>query len=137
VAYPPGTDDLLRFNGAAPRDPRVEAWLTMADPLRFVARQWFERMRACGPDVLELFHDGCPVACVADAPFAYVNVFARYASVGFYQGASLPDPAGLLEGNGKRMRHVKVRPGDAMDVDALDDLIEAAYTDIRGRLALA
>ena len=137
MGRPPDTDELLRFNGATPRDPRVEAWLTMADPLRFVVRQWFERMRACGPDVLELFHDGCPVACVADAPFSYVNVFARYASVGFYQGASLPDPAGLLEGNGKRMRHVKLRPGGAMDVDALGSLVDAAYIDIRQRLGLA
>jgi hypothetical protein len=136
VGYPPGTDDLLTFNGASRRDPRVEAWLSVADPLRFLARQWFERMRACGPDVLELFHDGGPVACVAEAPFAYVNVFARHASVGFYQGASLRDPLGLLEGSGKRMRHVKLRPGHATDVDALGDLIDAAYIDIRRRLGL-
>jgi hypothetical protein len=94
-------------------------------------------MRGCGPDVLELFHDGCPVACVEDAPFAYVNAFTAHASVGFYHGASLPDPAGLLEGSGKHMRHVKLRPGDDIDVDALGALIDAAYHHIRQRLGLA
>jgi hypothetical protein len=91
-------------------------------------------MRRCGPDVRELLHDGCPVACVGDAPFGYVNAFKAHASVGFYYGAMLADPASLLEGAGKRMRHVKLRLGKELDVDALRDLIEAAYHDIRRRL---
>jgi len=137
VGYATDTDDLLRFAGAGESDARVEAWFSAADPLRFIAREWFERMRGCGPDVLELFHDGCPVACVEDAPFAYVNAFTAHASVGFYRGAFVPDPAALLQGNGKRMRHVKLRPGDDIDVDALGALIDAAYHDIRQRLGLA
>jgi hypothetical protein len=129
-------DGLLRFNGAIPSDPRVEDWFSVADPLRLIARAWFERMRGCGADVLELFHDGCPVACVEDAPFGYVNAFSAHASVGFYHGATLPDPAGLLQGAGKRMRHVKLLPGKELDVDALTGLIEDAYHDIRKRLSL-
>jgi hypothetical protein len=131
-------DDLLRFNGTVRRDPRIEAWFSgFADPLRLMTREWFERMRGCGADVRELLHDGCPVACVADAPFAYVNAFKAHASVGFFRGAMLADPAGLLEGGGKRMRHVKLRPGKQLDAVALGDLIEAAYRDIRRRLGLA
>ena len=68
-------------------------------------------MRACGDDVRELIHDGCPVACVEDAPFAYVNSFKSHVNVGFFNGASLDDPARLSEGSGKRMRHVKLKPG--------------------------
>ena len=128
--------DLLRFNGAVRRDPRIEAWFSdFADPLRSTARTWFERMRGCGADVRELLHDGCPVACVAGAPFGYVNAFKAHANVGFFYGAMLADPAGLLEGDGKRMRHVKLRPGQAPDVAALGDLVAAAYKDIRQRLA--
>lgn len=131
-------DDLLRFSGALPRDPRIEAWFSdFADPLRLTARAWFARMRGCGPDVRELLHDGCPVACVGDAPFGYVNAFKAHASVGFFHGAALADPAGLLEGAGKRMRHVKLRPGRALDADALGALIDAAYRDIRRLLSLA
>ena len=79
-------------------------------------------------------HDGCPVACVKDAPFGYVDTFKNHVNVGFFQGAVLADPAGLLEGSGKRMRHVKLQPGPELEAAALRDLIEAAYLDIRARL---
>jgi len=92
-------------------------------------------MRECGDDVLELMHDGCPVVCVEDAPFAYVNAFKAHVNVGFFVGAALDDPAGLLEGAGKRMRHVKVRPGANLNAAALSALIDAAYADIKRRLA--
>ena len=130
-------NDLLRFPSAVRRDPKIDAWFAdVADPFRLMTRTWFERMRGCGADVRELLHDGCPVACVGDAPFAYVNAFKAHASVGFYCGALLPDPAGLLEGDGKRMRHVKLRLGKGLDGEALNDLIVAAYQDIRRRLDL-
>lgn len=127
-------DDLFRLSGAVRRDPRVEAWFALTDPLRLIAREWFERMRACGPDVRELLHDGCPMACVEDAPFAYVNAFKAHASVGFFHGATLADPAHVLEGEGRCMRHVKLRPGKALNEAALRDLIDAAYRDIGQRL---
>ena len=100
-----------------------------------MAQRWFERMRECGDDVRELMHDGCPVACVEDAPFGYVNSFKSHVNVGFFNGASLDDPAGLLQGSGKRMRHVKLNPHDAFDAKALGALIDAAYADIKARLA--
>ncbi len=129
-------EDFLRLSGAVRRDPAIAAWFAdTANPLRQMTRLWFEQMRACGADVRELFHDGCPVACVGDAPFAYVNAFKAHANVGFFHGASLADPAGLLAGAGKRMRHVKLRPVDDLDADALSELIAAAYEDIRWRLA--
>lgn len=128
-------NDLLRFPSAVRRDPRIEGWFSdVTDPLRLMARPWFERMRDCGADVRELLHDGCPVACVEDAPFGYVNAFKAHANVGFFHGAMLADPSGLLQGVGKRMRHVKLRPGHALDVGALNGLIAGAYEDIRRRL---
>jgi hypothetical protein len=99
-----------------------------------IARQWFGRMRACGADVRELMHDGCPVACVAGAAFGYVNVFKAHVNVGFFFGTELDDPAGLLEGSGRRMRHVKLRPGTDFHFAALNALIDAAYADIKWRL---
>jgi hypothetical protein len=128
-------DDLLRFPSAVRRDPKIEAWFSdFADPFRLMTQPWFERMRACGADVRELLHDGCPVDCVVDAAFGYVNAFTSHASVGFFHGATLADPAGLLEGEGKRMRHVKLRPGWELDDKALGDLIASAYDDVRRRL---
>jgi len=127
-------DDFLRYDGTVKRDPRIEAWFDVLDPHRLMVREWFERMRTCGADVRELFHDGCPIACVGDAPFGYVGAFKAHANVGFYHGADLADPVGLLEGQGKHMRHVKLRPGKALDEEALRDLIAAAYGDIQKRL---
>ena len=127
---------ILRFSGAMKRDPAIDTWLRgLRDELRPIAEKWFARMRQCGADVCELMHDGCPVACVEDVPFGYVNVFKYHVNVGFFQGAALDDPAGLLEGTGKRMRHVKLKPGREPDLAALGDLIGAAYSDIRTRLA--
>lgn len=127
--------DLLRFNGAVERDPAIDTWMK-AHPgeLGAIAHRWFEVMRKCGDEVRELLHDGCPVACLGDAPFGYVNVFTDHVNVGFFHGAALPDPHRLLQGAGKFMRHVKLRPGIAMDAASLRGLIETAYSDIKARV---
>ena len=127
--------ELLRFNGAVERDPAIDAWMKEhPGELGAIAHQWFEVMRKCGDEVQELLHDGCPVACLGDAPFGYVNVFRAHVNVGFFLGAELEDPAGLLEGSGRRMRHVKVRPGADLNCKGLSALIDAAYADIKSRL---
>jgi hypothetical protein len=127
---------LFRVPGGVRRDPAVERWFAYDDlqPLRAIARHWFTLMRHCGDDVCELLHDGCPVACVGDAPFGYVNAFTGHVNVGFFQGAQLDDPAGMLLGSGKRMRHVKLKPGAAVDAEGFHSLILAAYADIKRRL---
>jgi hypothetical protein len=129
---------LFRLPSAVPRDPEVDAWFATSDhELRRLALPWFERMRGCGADVRELMHDGYPTACVGDAAFAYVGAFSAHVNVGLFHGATLPDPAGLLEGSGKRMRHVKLRWGRPVDEAALAALIAAAYRDIQARLGAA
>jgi hypothetical protein len=126
---------MLWFEGAVERDPAIDLWLTEQAPeLGAIANEWFLQMRHCGDDVRELMHDGCPVACVGDAPFGYVNVFKAHVDVGFFYGAELDDPQGLLEGSGRRMRHVKVKPGGDSNAAALSVLITAAYADIKSRL---
>lgn len=126
---------VMRFPEAVAREPAIDAWLDRQPAeFRSLAREWFEQMRACGDDVRELMHDGCPTACVHDAAFGYVNVFTAHMNVGLFNGAILKDPAGLLEGNGKFMRHVKVRPRSEPDPSALIALIAAAYADMKARL---
>jgi len=125
--------ELLRFDGAVERDPAIFAWMKgLTGELGDIARRWFEVMRGCGDEVREVFHDGCPNACLGDVPFGYVNVFSSHVNVGFFYGAALADPAGLLEGSGKRMRHVKLRVG--VDDSAVRGLIEAAYADVKERV---
>ena len=126
---------LLRFNGAVQRAPAIETWMKEhSGELGAIAQRWFAAMRECGDEVRELLHDGCPVACLGDAPFGYVNVFAAHVNVGFFHGAALPDPSRLLQGSGKFMRHVKLTPGTAANAAALSKLIEEAYGDIKTRV---
>ncbi len=127
--------DLLRFSGACERDPAIDTWMKEhAGELGAIAQRWFQAMRECGDEVLELLHDGCPTACLGDAPFGYVNVFTSHVNVGFFHGATLPDPAHLLQGAGKFMRHVKLKPETRTNAAALGRLIEAAYSDIKERV---
>jgi len=126
---------ILRFPGAVKRDPAVDAWMKEhSGELGAIARHWFDVMRERGDDVRELLHDGHPTACVADAAFAYVNAFTSHVNVGFFRGAELADPARLLEGAGKYMRHVKLRPDRDVDAAALVKLVDAAYTNMKRRL---
>jgi hypothetical protein len=130
-----GMVDIFRVSGTVKREPAVDLWLTGGSvELQSIAQEWFVRMRRCGDDVREAMHDGCPVACVEDAPFGYVNSFNSHVNVGFFYGALLEDPAGLLEGSGKRMRHVKLKPGRNLNAAALSGLVDAAYRDIKARL---
>ncbi|MGH2469926.1 MAG: DUF1801 domain-containing protein, partial [Chloroflexota bacterium] len=129
-------EELIRYGGVSQHQAAIDVWLSQRDPvLRGIAREWFMRMRQCGDDVYEALHDRYPrraqpqpsvggaIACVQNAPFAYVNVFHAHVNIGFYQGASLDDPAGLLEGSGRFMRHVKLRPGNEVNATALQALI--------------
>ena len=127
-------DRLFEFPTAVKRDPEVDAWFdARPGELGTIARHWFDVMRRCGEDVRELLHDYHPTACVGEIAFGCVNVFTEHVNVGFFQGTELPDPNGLLEGTGKFMRHVKLRPRYKIDDDALEKLIETAYQEVKER----
>ncbi len=128
-------NQLFRLSGTVRRDPAIDVWMKeQSCELGANARHWFDVMRERGDDVRELLHDGHPTACVADAAFAYVNAFTAHVNVGFFRGAELADPAQLLEGTGKYMRHVKLRPESDVDAEALIDLVDAAYVDMKRRV---
>ena len=129
---------LLRFPSSVKRDSAIDVWMNEhSGELGAIAQHWFGVMRDCGDDVRELLHDGHPIACVSDAAFAYVNAFSAHVNIGFFRGAELSDPNDLLEGTGKFMRHVKLRPEGGVDTAALLKLIHTAYTDMKGRLKAA
>jgi hypothetical protein len=126
---------LLRYTGKDIQPIDFDAWLRQKpEQLRPIALKWFESIKNCGPEVQDIFHDNYPIGCVEDAPFAYVNAYTSHVNVGFFYGADLPDQFGLLEGTGKRMRHIKLRPGTEHNDKAILTLIAAAYKDIVHRL---
>jgi hypothetical protein len=129
------TTRLLRFSGSVRRDPAIETWMKgQKGELGEIARHWFGAMRNGGDQVQELIHDGHPTACVGGAAFGYVNAFKAHVNVGFFRGAEIADPEGLLEGDGKFMRHVKLRPCVDFNATALMKLVESAYTDMKERV---
>ncbi len=128
-------EKLLLYTGKDIQDLTMNSWLRGKAPeLRPIATKWFDEIKNCGNDVQDIFHDGYPIGCVNNAPFAYVNAFSAHVNVGFFYGVDLFDKDGMLEGNGKRMRHIKIKPELKYDDAEIIGLIEAAYIDIKKRL---
>jgi len=122
---------VFMLKDTAVQHPAVANWFEAhPGPLGELATHWLGIMRQCGSDVTEVLHDGQPTVCVGGAAFAYVAAYMSHVNVGFFAGATLPDPAGLLQGSGRFMRHVKLRPGESVDESALAALIAAAYEDV-------
>ena len=61
--------------------------------------------------------------------YAYVMPHSEWVNLGFFQGASLSDPHGLLEGNGAKLRHVKIRSTADADRPEIRELIAAAVAE--------
>jgi hypothetical protein len=68
--------------------------------------------------------NGCWVG--GDGPVAYVYSAPDYVQFGFFRGSSLKDPGGLLEGNGKYVRHTKVRAPSGIDERSFAALLRQA-----------
>ncbi len=128
-------DKILRFSGKDLEDMTFAEWLeSKPTDLGQIAKKWFLEMQNCGHDVESIIHDGYPIACYDQAPFAYVNAFTHHVNIGFFYGAELQDPYRMLEGSGKRMRHIKVKPGAWTNEEGIRSMIKAAYVDIKIRL---
>ncbi len=126
---------LLRYTGNDLQDIAFSDWLSQKpEELRPIAEKWFTYIKNSGAEAEDIFHDNYPIVCVDSAPFAYVNAFTKHVNLGFFYGAYLPDPAELLEGTGKHMRHIKLRPGATHNEKEVLMLIELAYADILQRL---
>lgn len=126
---------LLRYTGNDLQDIQFSDWLSQKpDELQPIAQKWFSAIKRSGSEAQDIFHDNYPIVCVDQAPFAYVNAFTKHVNLGFFYGAYLPDPSGLLEGTGKHMRHIKLRPDTAIDEKEVLNLIALAYADILQRL---
>jgi hypothetical protein len=61
--------------------------------------------------------------------FCYIGLYKNHVNLGFYYGTSLPDPAGLLTGTGKNLRHIKIRSTDDLANPAITTLLKAALSE--------
>lgn len=129
-------EPILRFTGKDLQDITFDEWLaSKPKELGEMATKWFNIMKTIGPEVQPIFHDNYPIVCIDEAPFAYVNVFSQHLNVGFFYGNELFDETEILQGTGKKMRHVKIRPGENVDEKAIFQLIEDAYHDMINRIS--
>jgi hypothetical protein len=90
-------------------------------------------VRSAAPKAIESIKWGQPVY-EHNGPFAYMKAFASSVNFGFWRGAELPDPNGMLTGGGDRMRHLKLLGTSDVNPKALADLVRAAVklNDLRG-----
>lgn len=63
-------------------------------------------------------------------PFAYVRASKKHVTVGFWRGVELSDPAGTLEGDGARMKHLKLYEGQPLPDALAPWLREAAALNV-------
>jgi hypothetical protein len=68
--------------------------------------------------------------------FCYIGAHGEHVNLGFYRGAELPDPEGLMEGTGKKLRHVKVRELAGVEQPSLRRLIESSLQERKDALGL-
>jgi hypothetical protein len=102
------------------------------EPLKAITLRLRELILDVDPDTTEQPRPGDNALSYGVGPqkmkegYAYIAPQRGYVNLGFYQGASLPDPAGLLEGTGKSLRHVKIGSLEDTERPEVRDLINAA-----------
>lgn len=108
-----------------------------AEPMRPIATALRETVLDVHPDAVEVVRLGDRAATFGIGPkkmsegHTYVLPYSKHVNLGFYNGALLLDPSGVLEGTGKKLRHVKVRSvADSAD-PVLRALVEAALAERR------
>lgn len=106
-----------------------------AGPMQPIARRLREVVVDIDPTAVEVVRLGDRAATYGLGPkkmsegYVYVPPHDNWVNLGFYKGADLPDPKGLLEGTGAKMRHVKVRSAEDAERPGLRALIEEALAE--------
>lgn len=109
------------------RHADVDAYIAdQPEPLADLLRELRRIIREEAPGAVESIKWGHP-NWETDGNVCYLSAFTEHVNLGFFRGAHLGDPAGLLEGTGKDLRHVKVRPGERLPEDGLRSLLREAF----------
>lgn len=111
-----------------------------ADELAQIARRLRDVVLDVDPQAVEVVRLGDNAASYGVGPkkmseaYCYIMPQKNWVNLGFYAGADLPDPEGLLEGTGKRLRHIKVKSLTGAEQTAVRALIAAALAERRAAL---
>lgn len=129
-------------------EARLERFIDRYDPrVAGVARQAVAALRRRLPGANLLVYDNYNALAIgfasghtASSIVLSVALYPRWASLFFAQGAALPDPQGLLEGSGNRMRHIVLdearHPGEPSVAALIDAAVERSGCDFAGKGAV-
>ena len=124
----------IRYSGAVRRDPAIDAYARSVDaPLAVTISRLVSLVRSSVPGHDEVLFRGAPSFCIQGEPFCYLVGYPKHLKLGFCDGTALSDPAGLLRGKGKSMRHVRLAPGEPFPAAALVDLVGQSARRVRAR----
>ena len=125
-----------RYRNTLRHDPAIDAYVrSVKGELGEIVARLVALVRSSASGHDELRVHGAPQFCIEGDPFCYVVGYAKHVNLGFCDGAHLPDPDGLLEGKGKSMRHVKIRPGAEFPGRTLSRMVRDAARRVRSRQA--
>jgi hypothetical protein len=82
-------------------------------------------IREAAPDAVESIKWAQPVY-EDNGPFCYIKAFKSHVNFGFWRGVDIPDPQGLLQGSGDKMRHVRLTRVEDIQTDAFRDMVRSA-----------
>jgi len=106
--------------------------------LQTIIRKLSEIAKKSMPEAHEIIYHGALGYSVTQSPFdriCYIAPQKNYVNLGFFFGAHLLDPQNFLIGEGKRMRHIKVRSIEDACNPALEQLLKEAWKDAANSIA--
>ncbi len=109
----------------APRPTVDEYMAKIPAPLSAVAEELRAAVLAAAPHATESVKWGQPVY-ESGGPFAALKAYPRWITLTFWRGAALPDPAGVLAGNGDRMKHARFASVEEVRGAPVAELVQAA-----------
>jgi len=128
---------------ARPPDRRLLGYLAPYDPhVSSIALALREIVLDEAPDAIESLAKGYAVAIgfsftgkpMKDG-FCHVVAYSTHVNLGFNRGAQLPDPARILKGTGKSIRHITIRNHEELDSPLIRRYLQAAIEQATGRPA--
>ncbi len=113
---------------------------TMTPEMREIAIALKAMILAVDSNAVEVVRMGDRAATYGVGPkkmtegYTYILPHAKWVNLGFFQGAFLPDPTGLLEGAGAKMRHVKIRNLETCRNPAIREMLATALKERKAAL---
>src|SRR5215467_3299796 len=118
---------------------QMDVYINSLKPeLQAIIRALWEIANKCMPGAHEMISHGAIGYSMTTSPidrFCYIAPQKNYVNLGFFFGTHLDDPQHVLVGEGKRMRHIKVRSGEDARNPALEQLLKEAWNDAPGSIA--